>query len=80
MKDDIIEIDANATMTPMIIPALGTPSSNSLAKTMLKRKRLCGDEDTLKQQASRIRKGHGQGNVKTGLSRPILKPSSGAGK
>lgn len=44
MKDDIIEIDTNATVTPIIIPALGTPSSDSLAMTMLERKRLYEDD------------------------------------
>lgn len=43
MKDDIIEIDTNATVTPITIPARGTPSSDSLAMTMLERKRLYVD-------------------------------------
>lgn len=45
MKDDIIEMDTNATMTPITIPALGTPSSDSLAMTMLERKRLYEDNN-----------------------------------
>lgn len=66
MKDDIIDIETNATVTPMTIPALGTPSSDSLAMTMLERKRLCMKTTISYRQASHVLEG-GQGKVKTTL-------------